>query len=97
MSVLMQGAPAPPAVMLLLPGSPATPEPPAHLLLLAADLSEPSSEGLTDPAADGAAEAGIEAVAADAADCLWASAVAENSGTLTAREPMPSGHLPTFK
>ena len=92
----MAGQPATPAVVLLLVGAPATP---AHLLLLAADFSEPSSEGLTDPDAEAAAGADAEAdatadmeaaaAAADAGDCWWASAVAEDVGTLMTREPMP--------
>ena len=66
----MPGPPLPPATMLQLPGGNATPGTPAHLLLLlAADFSEPSSEGLTDPAPDAAAEAG-----AGADTAAWAEA-----------------------
>ena len=73
MSVVM--GPAPPAAVLPLPGGPAVP---AHLLLLAADFSEPSSEIATDPDAEGALEASAEAgVEADAAAGAGAGVAAD--------------------
>ena len=101
--------PGPEGSIMLVAGGPAPPVTPAHLLLLlVADLSEPSSEYLTDPGAEGGAEAGAAAdveagaaaddEAAAAAGCLGASTNAGLAGgTVIAREPMPFGDLAAAK